>query len=309
MFALAVVCAAPGSARAQAHDPAAAEMLFRDGRAAAQKGDWETACPKFRESQRLDPAAGTLLNLADCEEHRGKVATSWELFRQLIDVLPSGDERLALAKQRAGALEKRLPRLIVRLAPDAPTGTRVRRNDVELSDASFGSPLPVDPGVYAVVVTAPGRQRTEAKITVAEGATASLDVSAGPPAPDVALIPVVEPHPSQRGSSHTAGWVIGGFGVAGLVMGTVAGIATLSHKSTVDDNCNPDTKKCNSTGYDAAQSGKTLGLLTTIGLAAGAAGVGIGAYLLLSGSSEPTSTRVGAELSPGGATFAVQRSF
>src|SRR5690242_7148142 len=100
-------------AGADVRDPVAAEALFHDGRAAAQKGDWETACPKFRESQRLDPAAGTLLNLADCEEHRGKVATAWQLFRQVVESLPPTDERVPLAKDRASALEKRLPRLTV----------------------------------------------------------------------------------------------------------------------------------------------------------------------------------------------------
>src|SRR5262249_26584812 len=89
-----VLVHAPGVARASGNDPAAAEALFREGRAAAQKGDWETACPKLRESQRLDPAAGTLLNLADCEEHRGKVATAWQLYRQVVESLPETDERV-----------------------------------------------------------------------------------------------------------------------------------------------------------------------------------------------------------------------
>src|SRR5450755_3617279 len=91
VFALSMSAWGSSTARADAHDPAAAEALFRDGRAAAQRGDWETACPKLRESQRLDPAAGTLLNLADCEEHRGKVATAWQLFRQVVDSLPAND--------------------------------------------------------------------------------------------------------------------------------------------------------------------------------------------------------------------------
>src|SRR5882672_5018849 len=101
------------TAGAQSRDPAAAEALFREGRAAAQRGEWETACPKLRESQRLDPAAGTLLNLADCEQHRGKVATAWQLFRQVVESLPESDERVPLAKHRAADLEKRLPHLTI----------------------------------------------------------------------------------------------------------------------------------------------------------------------------------------------------
>ena len=55
--------------------------------------------------------------------------------------------------------------------------------------------------------------------------------------------------------SRTAGWVVGGIGVAGLLVGGVAGVLTLDRKSTVDANCSED-KRCNPAGYDAAQSGQ-----------------------------------------------------
>jgi hypothetical protein len=286
--------------RAGGNDPAAAEALFRDGRAAAQKGDWETACPKLRESQRLDPAAGTLLNLADCEEHRGKVATAWQLYRQVVESLPETDERVPLAKKRAADLEKRLPHLTVRVAGSLPSGAKVVRNDIELSDASLGSALPVDPGTYKVVVTAPGRQPSSSDIEVPEGANASVDVRAGAPiGKDVA--------PPAKGSNRTAAWVVGGVGVAGFGVGAVAGILTLGKKGTVDDNCNAD-KRCNPTGYDAAQSGKTLGMVTTAGLVVGAIGVGVGAYLLLSGDKSGTTTAV-AGFSADGPALALRRAW
>src|SRR5258706_13365787 len=50
------------SAHAQAKDPAAAEALFREGRALSDAGDIAGACPKFRESDRLDPAVGPTFN-------------------------------------------------------------------------------------------------------------------------------------------------------------------------------------------------------------------------------------------------------
>src|SRR5260370_13844519 len=138
-------------------DPAAAEALFREGRAAAQKGNWDVACPKLRESERLDPAAGTLLNLADCEEHRGRVATAWQLFRQVVESLPESDERVPLAKRRAADLEKRLPHLTIRLAGVAPIGVNVVRNDVELSGAILRTHLPLRPVADRSVGAAPSR--------------------------------------------------------------------------------------------------------------------------------------------------------
>src|SRR5690349_9072722 len=53
---------------------ARAAALFKEGREAMVHGNAATACPKFAESQRLDPAAGTLRNLALCEEAIGELA-------------------------------------------------------------------------------------------------------------------------------------------------------------------------------------------------------------------------------------------
>ena len=116
------VAAAPASA--QGGDAAAAEVLFREGRTAADAGDYKKACEKFHESHRLDPAPGTMLNIADCEERQGRVATAWTFYRAVAQKLPPSDERTALARTRAQELEPRLPKLAIKLAPDAPPGTR-----------------------------------------------------------------------------------------------------------------------------------------------------------------------------------------
>jgi hypothetical protein len=150
-----------------------------------------------------------------------------------------------------------------------------------------------------VIVAAPGRETTRTEVIVAEGASPSIEVRAG------ALVAGPDMPSQPAGSHRTAGWVVGGIGVVGLGVGVVAGVLTLDRKSTVDANCNAD-KRCNQAGYDAAQSGKTLGMITTAGLVAGAIGVGVGAYLLL---SPERSTAVVAEVSPSGPSFALRRSW
>src|SRR4051794_31380703 len=110
-FASGLLLAAP--AFSQARDAATAEALFRQGREAMDAKDFRTACPKFGESQRLDPAAGTLMNWASCEEQLGKIASAWQRWKEALDALPAKDDRIAFAQQRITEIEKKLPRLTV----------------------------------------------------------------------------------------------------------------------------------------------------------------------------------------------------
>jgi len=279
------------AARAQeSRDPAAAEELFRQGRAAAEKRDYLTACAKFRESNRLDAALGTLFNIADCEEKIGRFATSWTSFREVAQRLPADDERRGIALQRAQALEPRVPRLLVHLAPAARSDIEVRRDGVVLGSASLDTWLPVDPGEHVVVVTAPGTDAASFVARIGEGERSQLDVRVGPPSAEPK--PGEGSVPRREGANHTAAYLVGGLGVAGLVTGIVAGVLVLDRKSTVDKNCADHL--CNQAGYDAAQSGKTLGVVTTVGLVTGAVGLGGATYLFLSAPSATEKSHSGA---------------
>jgi len=209
-FASWSACAMP--ARAGGRDPAAAEVLFRDGRARMEAGDVAGACPKFAESLRLDYAPGSLLNLAACEERLGRLASAWQHYVQLSELLPPSDERRGYARERAATLERRLPRLTIRLTK-RELGARVSRDDVELGSASLGEPLPVDPGEHRVVVDAPGRAAAQFFVTVREGERRVLDVAPAPPPP--------------TNGQRNVGWVVGGAGVVSVATGAYFGVRAI----------------------------------------------------------------------------------
>ena len=133
----------PATSRAQASDAAAARALFQKARKAADTGDYTAACPKFAESYKLDPAVGTLLNIADCEQHLGRIATAWVTFQKALDQLSKGDDRRAIVEKAASSLEKRLPHLSIQLTSTVPKDSTVQRDGVQVGTSSLGMALPV----------------------------------------------------------------------------------------------------------------------------------------------------------------------
>lgn len=160
---------------------AAAEALFESGHEAMSQGDYDTACARFEESNRLDPAVGSLLNLAACEEKRGRLATAWQLFKRVMNELPAGDDRYPIAQRRASDLRPRVPRLTLELERNAPKQTTVHYGKVILGQASFHVPLPFDPGEHTLYVVAPDRDRRAYQVTLREGEQKVLSVAPGAP--------------------------------------------------------------------------------------------------------------------------------
>ncbi len=243
---------------------AVADALFRQGRRAADRGDWATACERFEQSQEAEAAPGTLLNLADCEETRGQLTRAWRDFLALADALPETDERKAVALERARRLERSMPKLRVRLAISSMPA-HVFRDGVELGQASLGVALPVDPGMHVVLVHEPGFHDRAYAVPVARGDEKDLEVEHGAQASD---------------AMRSVAWAFGGVGLASLAAGATTGVLALTDLSASNGACvagvctNPDAVK----QYNRAQS---LALASDITLGVGIALVVTSVVLLI----------------------------
>lgn len=250
-----------------------------EGRDALQKGDYNVACAKLQSSLDASGALGPLLNLADCEEKRGRLATSLALWRQGQARLAKkpDDERLPVARQHIADLDKRVPTLLLVLAPKAPSNTSVMVDGKRIE--RFETPTPLDPGSHDVVASAEGRENEVATVELAVGERRTLTVGSwaqGSEAPS-----------SGASGKKIAGFVLGGVGVAGLVMFGVTGGLMVGQKNVVDEHCNEQSRKCDMEGAEAAKQGRTLGIVNGITLGAGLAGVAVGVVLIAtSGSGE-----------------------
>src|SRR5262249_21793068 len=159
-------------------------------------------------SYQLDPALGTLLNLADCQEHLGKTTSAWQLFKRAVEQLPRGDDRIGPATKRMIALERRIARVLVTLPSDAPPGTKVTRDGTDLD--TVGPPVPIDPGRHVLVVSAPGREDRRVHIAVFEGETSRVVAEPG------AALASQPPPPTGLGTMRIAGIAVGSAGIVGM---------------------------------------------------------------------------------------------
>lgn len=141
-------------------DVALSEALFREGKTLLQERKFDLACPKLAESQRLDPAGGTLVTLGLCYEGAGKLASAWVVFGEALASAERDKraDRIKLAKEHITALEKKLSYLTIELAPEGigTTNFALTRDGANVNRAALGTASAVDPGKHVITVTAPG---------------------------------------------------------------------------------------------------------------------------------------------------------
>ena len=263
-----------------------AERLFREGRSAMEAGDLARACPKFAESERLDPAPGTLLSLADCEERARSFVKAREHYLLAASGFPKKDPRRAFATGRAQTLEKRIAHVTLRLAPDAPAEASVRLGDSVVPRSDLGASTAIDPGDVQVKVSAPGRKENAFTVTLAEGETKDVACELGVPeapaasdasAPSGARSDIGSASAASSDPRRTVSFVLLGVGAASLIVGGVSGVLAATKASTVNEHCDASSA-CDQEGVDAATSGRFLAPLSTVTLIAGAVLAGAGAY-------------------------------
>ncbi len=290
---------------ASAGDPAVAREQLKIGYTLAQEGKCAEAVPHLSESLRLDPKAITLINLADCEEKIGRLTDAmahWVDARaraQAEGARPIEEE----AERRATALEPRLARLTIVLAPSAPRDAVVERDGIVLGAPSLGIPLPLDPGAHTIVLKSKGRPEGTTHVSLSEGESKRIEVDAGAGAGGAASDAIATTATADSGGGRgMSPLVFVGFGVAavGLGVGTITGIIALGAGSDAEKAC-PVPANCNQKAIDDIEAGRTMGTISTVGFIVGAVGAGVGVYGLVVGPKSTAAVpkaSVGFSLSP-----------
>jgi serine/threonine-protein kinase len=295
----------PARAEAGAAQKAAAESLFDDALKAMKSGHFAEACPKLEESERIDPAIGTLLYLGECYEKTGRTASAWATFREAASAAQAQGEteRTRVAAARADRLQPSLSKLTLKVAAETaqlPT-LRVTRDNVLVAKTLFGVAIPVDPGKYRIVASADGYQSHEVEVEVAANGDSknleipALAVSTTPPvaaagaaaaAASASTQPAAAtpqaPAPAAGGNGlRTAAYVSGALGVVSLGIGTYFGVKAISKNNDAKDAC-PDANACHDpNGESLANDAQNAATVSNITIAVGAAFVVAGVVLYL----------------------------
>jgi hypothetical protein len=301
-FGLVAMFGAAG-ALAQNTGNAAAEALFQEGRSLAQEGRYTEACPKFAESQRLDPSTGTLIALALCHEGEGKLATAWAEFTsaEARAKHEGREDRAKLARERAAALQPRLSTLTVDVPPEvaATPGLKVKLDGAVIGSPSFGVAVPIDGGEHRLEATATGKEPFETVVTVkgeADAARVSVQplvnavepAGSPPPASRAQKTPDDESQDRPGSGMRTAGLITAGAGVVALGVGSYLALDAKGDYEDAKNQCG--SAGCQEGPYQAGEDARSQGTTATIVLAIGGAAVATGAVLWFVAPSEESRT-------------------
>lgn len=311
---LVVIMTASAGALAQSPDAATAELLFQQGRDLLRAGKAADACPKLAESQRLDPATGTLLALAMCHEADGKLASAWAEFTTVQAQARSENrqDREDAARERAAALKGKLSTLEIRVAPalEALPGLVVRRDGVELGRGVWNLAVPLDGGLHVVEVTATGKRSYRQQLELKnEKDQRVLEV------PALADVPVT----SSRASGDAVGGATGptyelaktskswgklewaGVGAAGagaVALGVGGYFLSVALGKNSDSNQDCTGNRCHPQGYADRMEAISKGNTATILGVAGGVLVASGATLFIVGRSRSAQRDTGSVAVP-----------
>jgi hypothetical protein len=297
-------------------DPTAADReqargLMTEARSARDSGDLKGALKKFQAANDLMHVPTTAFEVAQTQASLGQLLEARDTITQLRK-LPTGDnepEAFKRARSKAdeldAGLEVRIPSITVSVTggPEgASPSITIDGNAVPASAAAL--PRKVDPG-HHVVAAKSGSSEGSKEVDVAEGEQKQIEIALTSGSSEGAGggegEAQTKPQPASEGTesseevSHSPTaltWGAIGVGGAGLIVGGITGLMTLSKTSTLQNEC--PSKKCSTPpAVNDLNSANSMATISTIGFAAAGVGavVALGSILMgHSASAEPVET-------------------
>jgi len=271
------------STPAGADELKAARELFQDAYRDEQEKRYAQALEKFQRVAAVKESASVRYRIGSVLEGLGRLREARDSFRALAASKPNltkPEQDIAdNAAERAHLLDKKIPRLVLKLQPNPPADARVSIDGAPVPASTAPRAIELDPGEHHILASSPTSKLTESKVTLTEGGEVEVMVSLEPNAP-TAPPPVEKPiEPTHR--NNTLAYVAIGAGAALIATGAVllavreGDVSDIKKACGADGACpaGVDMSDLNSKHDQAALFGP-LGIgLGVVGLAAAGTGI------------------------------------
>lgn len=293
---LAVFCVLPSIALAQtptAADKDTARSLMTQGNDLRAKGDLKGALSSFQAADAIMHVPSTGIEVAKTEAALGLLVEARDAALAVSRTAPQPNEPKPFVEARkqaqdlAADLEPRIPTLQITVKHVPPGSTpAVEVDGVAIPAAAVGFPRKVNPGHHVIVATA-GEAHAQAEADVVERESKGVlldlpEIAATPTGPTPVEGPKPQPgHDEAPKKKFPVLAVVGfGVGIAGVAVGSVTGLMSISKTSSLKDQCPND--QCPASVYDSDQfqsdksTASTLGTISTISFIVGGVGIAVG---------------------------------
>lgn len=273
--------AAPASAQ-DAKELARARAAFQQATELEQAGNWSAAVQRFREVGQVRMTPQVRFHIALCEDKLGRLVAAlggYELA--LADADTVGPDFRAEVEGNVNRLRERIPKLVIQRGAGAEAAV-VELDGVSVGNSSIGVDVPQDPGPHAITARSPNFQPFEATVTLAEGERKVVEIVMQPAEVEAprerALDGGVASPPARK--VNLVPYVVGGAGVATLLVSGVFFALRQSTLSGLDDRCKD--LECPGSERGAVSRLKTYhyASLVTLGVGVAAVGTGVVLYVL-----------------------------
>lgn len=274
----------PRVAHAQSPDELkAARELFQEAFKDEQEKRYPEALEKFQRVARVKESSAVRYRIATVLTAMGRLREARDMYRSLAATKsssqPQSDQEIAdSAAEKAAELDRRIPKLAIRMQDNPPPEARVTVDGAPIPVSSTPRVIELDPGDHVVAATGKGTTASEKTVSMAEGAgEVPYTVTFAP----AVTTPTKPPDPPRK--DHTISWIAIGVGGTLVLTGGVLLIAREGAISEIESAC--PNNVCPAARRDDVESATSraelfgpLGVgLGVVGLAA----VGYGVYTLV----------------------------
>lgn len=281
---------------ASAEAKAEARELANKGFALFQEGNFKEAVQYFRDADAKFHAPTLLLMQAKAHEKIGQLIEARGLYSQIAREPMAADASKEFKQARSdaedalGKMKGRIPKLKIVLKGGTADKVQLSIDDVPIASSLIGKPIEQNPGlrkVVATIETPEGGRSVFQSVTLREGRIKQIQIvlkAGGTAAVSSSAEDEAVDTEASGGSAVPMGLSFG-LGAAALGAGVVTGVLWLNEKDHIKEKC-PNGDECAAAQPNINKAG-TLGIVSIVGLSAGAVGMALGTVFAVTRKSGP----------------------